>query len=447
VSDAPWFVTGGRGYVGSRFLETLAGRGRPVRALMRGTADESDAAWTRTHDEPIYGDLLEPGVWGETLQGCTTVVHLAAITGKAHPDAIRRVIVDGTRGLLAAAKRAGVGHFVFVSTIAVRFPDQRHYPYAHAKGEAERLVRESGLPFTIVRPTIVVGPGAPVIEGLATLALAPLTPIFGDGHTPVQPIDVRDLAFALAEIAAAEPVGDVVELGGAETVSLEELMARIRRVRGGGPPRALHLPIAPFRTVLGGLEPLLRPLLPLTAGQLATFANEGVAQGAAQGTRRPLDEGLAAAATATTYAPLPETEALRVHEAGLFTRHLLGVAVPPTVVMAYLAWLETGQGDSRDALDASLLAFARRGRLGAALADATAARLRKGGALRRRLVALLGLLESVPPTYAMVDAPEATGALAWLRLAWRGVSEVALALIGLAILLPWHALRRDGRPS
>lgn len=272
------FVTGASGYVGRAFLTALSASGTPVVALARAPDRLSPALRGLPGVTWVAGDLATPAGWRGALDGCDAVVHLAAMTGKARPAEYAAVNVEGTRGLVTAAADAGVRGIVHVSTIAVAFPDQRRYFYAHTKKQAEDVVAASGVPFVVVRPTIVLGPDAPVLAGLAKLAAAPFVPVFGPGTARVQPVDVRDLAAALVALLLQERFrGETLDVGGPDTVTIEELLLRIRRRLGRGEGRVVHVPMAPVRLVLSLLEPLLLPVLPLTCGQLATFANDGVA--------------------------------------------------------------------------------------------------------------------------------------------------------------------------
>jgi NADH dehydrogenase len=136
----------------------------------------------------------------------------------------------------------------------------------------------SGLRWTIVRPTMIFGPGSPVLEGLRRLAALPVMPVFGNGRAPVQPIFVDDLAGAVAALLE-EPAseGRTIEIGGPEVLSMERLLLRIRRKLGIRNARLVHLPAGPTAAFLGLLEPVLRPLLPVTAGQLASLTSDGTA--------------------------------------------------------------------------------------------------------------------------------------------------------------------------
>lgn len=273
------FVTGATGYVGRRLVHAMAAAGTGVVVLVRkGATIPAELQATAFDVESVEGDLLVPSTYEKALARCSHVVHLAATTGKARPAVHERTNAEGTRTLADAARRAGVRGFLHVSTIAVKFRDQRHYPYARSKVRAEEIVRAAGLPFTIVRPTIVVGPGSPVVAGMARLAGLPLVPVFGPGTARVQPISVDDLVADIAEIVASDRFrGETIELGGPEVVTIEELLRRIRSAAGKGRARVLHLPHAFVSGALAFVEPLLLPVMPLTAGQLATFAEDGVA--------------------------------------------------------------------------------------------------------------------------------------------------------------------------
>ena len=273
------FLTGGTGFVGRVLLARLLARpAGDVTCLVRDPARLIVPAGGRT-PRVVRGDLGSVEALAEAMRGCDVVLHLAASTGKASAAAHQRANLEGTRTLIAAAKRAGVPRFVYVSTIAAGFPDQRFYPYAASKAAAEVAVRESGLDWTIVRPTIVLGPDSPIGVAFAKLAGGPAVMMFGDGKARVQPIDVGDLANVLVAVLDSSAVShDTIDAGGPEEISFEELLAGVRqRLRGSRTP-VLHLPLTLLRYALAAFEPLLFSVLPLTAGQLAAFANDSVAR-------------------------------------------------------------------------------------------------------------------------------------------------------------------------
>jgi NADH dehydrogenase len=267
------FLTGANGFLGRRLLPLLAACAeRKIFCLVHKKPTESQ----QQNVEFISGDLLSGNAFAHALDGCDAVVHLAAATGKHSPEDYFRINRDGSKSLMAAAQQAGVRRFVHVSTIAVKFSDKSHYPYAQSKEQAEMAVKQSSLHWTIVRPTMIFGKDAPVLAGLSRLAALPLVPIFGNGLTPVQPIHADDVAASLIAMLEDESlIGRTVEIGGPEVVSIENLLLRIRSSVGRGSAPVVHLPARLIAACLGWVEPWLRPLLPLTAGQLASFTNPG----------------------------------------------------------------------------------------------------------------------------------------------------------------------------
>jgi NADH dehydrogenase len=294
----PLFITGANGLVGRAVLTALQGRASEVTCLIRNQLSASlpsaPAGWS-----VVTGDLSDLGRNPSLLKNSSTILHLAASTGKAPARVHRSVIIDGTRAVLSAARAAGVSRIVYVSSIAAGFADRRYYPYAEAKLAAESLISASGLDWAIVRPTMVFGRGSAVQAGLERLACAPIGVCFGRGAIRVQPVHVNDLANILLDLLESPTMDQRrFEVGGPTTLSMRDLLGRIRLVRRGSPGRFIHVPLEPLRTILGWAEPFLLPVMPLSAGQLASFANDGVATpsplvDARRETMRTLDEMLA----------------------------------------------------------------------------------------------------------------------------------------------------------
>jgi nucleoside-diphosphate-sugar epimerase len=258
------FLTGGTGFLGRR----LGARLLPLREAISVVQLPRGAG----------ADLLAPSSYERDLEGADVVLHLAAVTGKAPASAHMRVNLDGTCTLLEQSRRCGVRRFVFVSSIAAKFPDVRRYAYARSKVAAEAAVTSSGLPYTIVRPTIIAGAGSPVLDGLRRLASLPVVPVFGTGDVRVQPIFVDDLAECLVSLVRDDVAPrQTLEFGGPEVVTIRQLLGEVRRVVTGTPLRALRVPLAPLLPVLGVLETIAPRLVPVTVGQLSTFRFDGVA--------------------------------------------------------------------------------------------------------------------------------------------------------------------------
>ena len=139
------FVTGGSGFIGRRFLAALREGGFDrVTCLTRKpapTAGTASPGW-----KYLPGDLSAPESYSSHLAQADLVVHLAAATGNASPDELRRINVDATRRLLQECERHGVSRMLYVSSIAAKYRDLEHYAYGRSKAEAESAVRASRLP-------------------------------------------------------------------------------------------------------------------------------------------------------------------------------------------------------------------------------------------------------------------------------------------------------------
>ncbi len=258
-------VTGGTGFVGGHVVRELRGRDLPVRCLVRDPGKGAKvAAWGV---ELAEGDVTDPGSVRRAVAGCNTVVQLVAIR-QGRQEQFRRIMVEGTRDLIAAAKEADVGRFVHMSALGTSEETKDLVPYYGAKWETEQMVRTSGLPYVIFRPSFVFGPDGGILPTFIRLAkLTPVTPIIGTGRQQIQPIWADDVAQYFAEaIERDDATGRLFELGGPDAVSWNELWRRLKRVLGLRRP-SLHVPVGLARANallterLPGNIPLTRDLL------------------------------------------------------------------------------------------------------------------------------------------------------------------------------------------
>jgi nucleoside-diphosphate-sugar epimerase len=275
----PVVLTGATGFLGRHVLHELARRSASaVRAIARDPSRLTASADWRPEWSAIACDISRDTLPAATFARDSVVLHLAAATGNASPAAMRAVNVEGTRRVLQAAKEAGVAHFVFVSSIAAGFRDQRWYHYAHAKREAEALVTASGIPCSIVRPTMIFGPESPIQAALTGLAIGGAPIVMGSGEVETQPVHVDDLATFLVALAADAPAGPgPMDVGGGERLTLRALLAKFRAARALAPRQPIGIPLAFIRSMLGAVEPIAGAFLPVTAGQLASFVNDSAA--------------------------------------------------------------------------------------------------------------------------------------------------------------------------
>jgi nucleoside-diphosphate-sugar epimerase len=301
-------VTGGSGFVGQRFLRALSYATPPRQVVVLGRQQSAQVArdpWPVSWSWAT-ADLASDrsGAIAGWPQGAT-VVHLAAATGRAPREVHWAVNVEGTRRMLAAARACGARHFIFVSSVAAGYTDRRWYHYAESKRAAEALVRASGVPWTIVRPTMIFGHGSPNQRALEGLACGPLPVMLGHGRGIVQPIHVDDVSAALMRLVRMPPLEEVTCVGGRDQLAMRDLLAAMRQARGLAGRRVVPIPLGSLRAALGVLEPLLGRFLPVSAGQLAAFVNDAVSEPSAHAQEilpapKGLAEMLAASSDGTT---------------------------------------------------------------------------------------------------------------------------------------------------
>jgi uncharacterized protein YbjT (DUF2867 family) len=257
-------VTGGTGFVGPHVVHALRARELPVRALVRDRSRGSRlAAWGA---ELVEGDVTDPGSLRAACAGVDAVVHLVAIIRGARPD-FERVMAQGTRDVVAAAKAAGVRRFVLASALGVDERTKDAVPYFAAKWAMEHAVAESGLEHVIVRPSFVFGKDGGVLPTFVRLArLAPVTPIVGPGTQRLQPIWVEDVAAYYARsVDLPAAAGRTFEVGGPDAPTWNEFWDRLKRVLGVHRP-SIHVPFAVLRAQATLTERL--PFAPVTRDQL-----------------------------------------------------------------------------------------------------------------------------------------------------------------------------------
>ena len=430
------FLTGGGGFIGSRLLPALLAREYPVVVLDRSgrIGDRGLLPETRI----VRGDLLAPDSYRGALASTDIVVHLAASTGRAPSDEHWRVNAVGTETLINECRAAGVHGMVVVSSIATTFGDLEGYPYAQAKLYAERAVGASGLPHIVVRPTMVLGPGSPILAALARLALLPAIPIFGTGRTLVQPVHVDDVVgVILAVLERQRFSNETIDVGGPEAVPIEELLQRIRVARTGRRGRVWHLPLGAILPALNAAEAGgLGSLLPFSVGQVATFRFPGTAA-PLPGAGPSIEKRIGVQEMVAAPAPAAGDRTLE-GECRVFTRHVIGSDPTPYIVEHYVrAHHVSPKLAPGDRFDGYLVRFAARHRMLARIADSYARVFASRSLLRRKLVLLLAILETAPQTHRVIDHPPGGGLILITgRLVGHGVLWMAGLLAGTVLLGP-----------
>jgi uncharacterized protein YbjT (DUF2867 family) len=266
-------VTGASGFVGSHTIPELLAGGHRVVALVRTpTAGEMVLGrLSREQRESVElrtGDVTRPDTLPAAMAGVDGVLHLVAIPRDFSGGADLRLInTEGTRAVVAAMREAGVRRLVHMGAMGVEDDPDLHY--ASSKAKAERLVAESDLDWTILKPSLQFGEGDGFFNIIADLVrLSPgLVPVPGDGTSRFQPIHVGDVAKVIRRsFEDPSTVRGSFELGGPRYWTYREITQEVLRAMG---TRRLIIPMpVPLIRLVAGTAERVRIPFPVATDQL-----------------------------------------------------------------------------------------------------------------------------------------------------------------------------------
>lgn len=262
-------ITGGTGFVGMRIVGEIVDAGHEVVSLSRGVHAPG-------HPYPVTNvkiDLVRPEGLDDALRGVDTVVHAAGITREVSGQSFERAHVGSTENLVAACKDAGVGKIVHLSALGARTTAPT--AYLTTKWHAEQIIENSGIAYTIFRPSLIFGAGDRFISHLLTLLrFSPFVPVLGPEQAMVQPVWVGDVATAIVRAVADDSTsGNTYELGGPAPMSFADLVELLKQ-SASRPVLSVHLPGFLSRPFVKLGEMLFQDP-PLTTEQLGALAMGG----------------------------------------------------------------------------------------------------------------------------------------------------------------------------
>jgi uncharacterized protein YbjT (DUF2867 family) len=276
-------VTGATGFVGRQVVASLkeAGLG-PIRCLTRRLIPAQSVLGAGV--EIYEGDVTDPQAVQRAMDGVQRVIHLVAVIREKSPDqTFINVNYLGTRNVADAARISGVSYLVHVSANgAQRAP---RYRYAFSKWLGEQEILRSGIPCTILRPSILFGPGDEFFNILAAVVrLFPLVPVAGHGDNRFQPIAVTDVARCVVSCLQTNDLGHpldlkfqgrIIPIGGLERFSYNQLLdiiadtIGVRRRKG-------HVPV-PLMRWMSRIMGFVLPRPPMTSEQLSYMGVDNIA--------------------------------------------------------------------------------------------------------------------------------------------------------------------------
>ncbi|MEA2848771.1 MAG: hypothetical protein QOG78_4052, partial [Rhodospirillaceae bacterium] len=255
-------VTGSSGFIGSAVSSALAAAGHSVRAASRkrtAIADRDGIEWRELPD-------LENAVdWAPLLDGMDIVVHLAAIAHRSHTlgGEYARANRVATASLAQACRRHAIKRLIFLSSIGAQAGSAADHvvteadepwpitAYDRAKLAAEEEIRRAGVPFTILRPVIVYGPGAKAnIALIMRIAALPVPLPFGAFRNKRSLLSIDNLVHAIMLcLASPETLNQTFIVCDPEPITLAEMLTTLREA-AGRPPRLLPFPPLAVRAMI-----------------------------------------------------------------------------------------------------------------------------------------------------------------------------------------------------
>lgn len=262
-------VFGGTGFLGHEIVEALIKNGWHVRVAARRSREIGP---NEPHVESIEADIRDRKAVARALEGAEAVVNAVSLYTEHRRLGFEDIHVDGARILAQEAEKAKVPRLIHISGIGV---DSGHpSKYVRARTRGEEVVRQAAPGTTLLRPSVLFGPGDDFLSTLDLITRLPVVPLFGRGQTLLQPVHVDDVARAVAVcLRRPDTLGQTYELGGASRHSYREIVAQVLASRERKRP-LLPVPFAIWQ-LLALLTQWL-PGAPLTRDQVLLMASDNI---------------------------------------------------------------------------------------------------------------------------------------------------------------------------
>ncbi len=247
-------LTGGTGFVGQAIGDQLRRQGHALTVLARNPhANRARQALQRWQARTLVGDVTQDGPWIGQLKGVEAAIHTVGIISECRTSTFERIHVQGTQRLVSALRQNNIGKLVHISALGTR--PNAISRYHRTKWQAEECVRQSGLEFTILRPSLIYGAQDQFINLFARMSrFSPILPVIGSGQGKLQPISVESVALcAVAALTEPKANGQTIDLCGPKAMTflvlLREMLAVLNRKRW-----LLRLPLPIARPMASFME-------------------------------------------------------------------------------------------------------------------------------------------------------------------------------------------------
>lgn len=266
-------ITGATGFIGQHLVARMIEQGETPRCLVRDI-QRAKNMFPVGKVELVEGDTTRAATLAAAVTGVDTIVHAAFIT--ADRKAMKENYYDetniqGTQNLIKAAKAAGVKRIVEISGLGTKM--DRPGTYMQGRYLAEKMLVDSGLDWTIIRPSVLFGKNAPFIKGLADLIrTSPVVPLIGGGHTMFQPISVDDVVTVIIKVLdrPERTNGHIYTIGGPEYYSFSQVFDVLLRAMHTNRPK-VYAP-TPLVGIGAAVMEAVLPKPPLTKAAMTLFS-------------------------------------------------------------------------------------------------------------------------------------------------------------------------------
>ncbi len=266
-------VTGATGFVGSNIIKELVIQGYKVRGLVHSQKNLGRLKGLPV--ETISGDITDLDSLKRPFEGIQYLLSCVGIIYESKFANFDSIHVLGTKNLVEMALQNKVQHFVHISALGTRPNAVSRYHQSKYKGE--QIIINSGLTYTIFRPSILFGPEDDFVNRFAKmLKYNPVFPLIGEGKSKLQPVYIKDLAkCVVASLKTIETKNKIIEIGGPQAMTLLEILDVVKKFKGYGRRFHPRLPYSPVFNLVRLAERFLSNL-PVTTDQLLMLQEDNV---------------------------------------------------------------------------------------------------------------------------------------------------------------------------
>jgi uncharacterized protein YbjT (DUF2867 family) len=278
-------ITGGTGFVGRHLARELLELGHSV-VLVARSRNRDTEAMSLPNVSFCPSDLSHVEDLTAAFKGCDTVAHLAGINREIRTQTYQRVHVEGTANVVQAAKKAGVKKLILLSFLRAR--PNCGSAYHESKWQAEELIRNSGLDYTVLKSGMIYGEGDHMLDHLShALHTLPVIATVGFREQMIRPVPIQDLVRLLyAAVAEGRLSRETVAVTGAEELTLSAAVRRIARVLNRN---VLIFPMPLwFHRIMAAIYEIIMKV-PLVAQAQIRILQEGVVEAAPFANELPAD--------------------------------------------------------------------------------------------------------------------------------------------------------------